>query len=147
MARRIDGLSIVHPAYGLPYNKKYQENMFSIVESCYSDGRPVFLIDDKQRPLADKRMVRLFSRALKIPDFNSHGVFLRQSEINYICGKIGKPPDSVTLGFGGLYAGHCVYAYAVSWCSEIETEYRPALLGRPRIIKPIKKGIIMSAIV
>lgn len=142
-----DALVIIHPEYGTPINSNYLDNLETYIQDCNREGKPVFLIDSEKNPIHSEGMRRIFEGVLEIPDFSDHEDMM-QREIDYMCGLIERDPETAILGFGGVYASHCVYAYAAGWCQEVLTRIHPAIigsLGSPE--RPIRQGLILDDII
>ena len=146
-----DGLCVVHIEYDwaihLSKEQEFKQRLIREVKLCFKNNIPVFVADKK--PLENEDLKKLFEPAYAIPKFSRFiGIVRAQKEVDFISKNIGKKPKDIVLNFAGVYGNSCVYAYADSWCKEIQTIIIPKYFGCPPKPKnSIGKGIILEKLV
>ncbi|MBI5391276.1 hypothetical protein HZB02_07340 [Candidatus Woesearchaeota archaeon] len=151
------GLVVVHPDFShRPKHPEYVDNLSSAVDLFHSSGRPIFVARNKvNNPSANiwGTLNLVGAHTLPISD-PSDGIFVsleeylrqNQQEVDFIVRRIGMEHQNIRLAFGGLYAEHCVYAFATAYCERVETEY-PNEEREPVALHPIGFGKVFREIV
>jgi hypothetical protein len=121
-ADNLDALVLVHPDFETP-TEEYLKNVSTLVQEYRKAGKPIFVIDDE--PVNTPEMRRIVysddgQGSYSLPVGHQNG----QDVVDFISKKVGKKPQDISLGFGGIFANHCVHAFAAEYCKVVETNHR-----------------------
>jgi hypothetical protein len=121
-----DALVLVHPTYSMPKSGSYVQAILGAIDAALAAGRPVFHAADHRE--FEALALRLAKRQLEpVPDFRFGMLHVKdrvnrrrgQREVDFIAARIGRRRSEIRLGFAGMYASACVFAFARSWCRQV----------------------------